>query len=256
MTDIHDTGCDLLVISPHTDDAEIGLGGTLAVFAAAGRRVWALDLTRGELGSNADPDERWEEAAAAAAVLGLTGRVQLELPDGFLDAGAAAQVGALVAMLRRLRPRWVATAPEPRRHPDHLATPALVEKAVFHARLAAFRPDDPGHRVWEAGASLPDAAPAWRAEALFGTCPVGGDPAVLVDVSDGWTTKQRALDCYASQFRRDAGRRPTMINDAEFLVEIERRARTWGRRAGVTHAEALSGPAAPLVTDLTAEVWR
>ena len=55
-------GCDLLVISPHTDDAEIGLGGTLRLLADRGRRVWVVDLTRGELGTNATPDERWAEA--------------------------------------------------------------------------------------------------------------------------------------------------------------------------------------------------
>ncbi len=54
--------CDLLVISPHTDDAEIGLGGTIATLAARGRKVWAVDLTRGELGTNATPDQRWQEA--------------------------------------------------------------------------------------------------------------------------------------------------------------------------------------------------
>ena len=41
---------DLLCISPHTDDAEVGLGGALRLFAERGRRVWICDLTRGELG--------------------------------------------------------------------------------------------------------------------------------------------------------------------------------------------------------------
>lgn len=250
-----ENGCDLLVVSPHTDDAEIGLGGTLAAFAAAGRRVWALDLTRGELGSNATPDERWAEAGRASTVLGLMGRVQLELPDGFVDPSDPTHVGAVGAVLRCLRPRWVVTAPEPRRHPDHLATPALVEKAVFHARLTAWQPELPDHRLWSDGEALPDPAPTWLAEARFDTCPVGGEAALLVDVSAHWETKCRALDCYASQFARGRGRRPTMINDAAFLEEIERRARTWGRRAGVEFAEALSGPAAPLVTDLPSEVW-
>ena len=55
-------GCDLLCISPHTDDAEIGLGGTLRLLVERGRRVVVCDLTRGELGSNATAEERWAEA--------------------------------------------------------------------------------------------------------------------------------------------------------------------------------------------------
>ncbi|MCP4572027.1 MAG: bacillithiol biosynthesis deacetylase BshB1 [bacterium] len=255
MNDKIEAGCDLLVVSPHTDDAEIGLGGVMAAWAAAGRRVWALDLTRGELGSNATPEERWAEGVAAAEVLGLAGRVQLELPDGFVDATNPEHVGAVGSMLRRLRPRWVVTAPEPRRHPDHVVTPALVEKAIFHARLAAWRPDEPVHRVWGGGAPLPADTPTWQVEARFDTCPVGGEAALLVDISAHWQTKRRALDCYASQFARGDGRRATMINEPAFLEEIERRARAWGRRAGVDHAEALSGTAVPLVTDLPGEVW-
>ena len=84
-TPARSAACDLLVVSPHSDDAEIGMAGTLALLASRGRRVWVVDLTRGELGSNATPDERWAEATAAAAVLGLAGRLQLELPDGFVD---------------------------------------------------------------------------------------------------------------------------------------------------------------------------
>ena len=248
-------GCDLLVVSPHPDDAEIGLGGTLALLAERGRRVWVADLTRGELGSNATPDERWAEAGAAARVLGLAGRVQLELPDGFLDPHDRGQAGAVTAVLRALRPRWIVTAPDPVRHPDHQATPPLVERAAFLARLAAFRPDAPAHRVWPAGGALPAPAGTWVAEARFAVCPDGTEPCLLFDVGAAWARKTEALACFASQFARVPGRRPTMINDAAFLEKVERRARVWGRRAGVELAEALCGPAAPVLADLPAERW-
>ncbi len=70
-----------------------------------------------------------------------------------------------------------------------------------------------------------------------------------------WQRKATALACYASQFERAPGRRATMINDIAFLEKIERRARTWGRRAGVELAEALSGPAAPVLADLPEVPW-
>ncbi len=248
-------GCDLLVISPHTDDAEIGLGGTLALLAGRGRRVWAADLTRGELGSNATVDERWQEAEAASAVLGLAGRVQLTLPDGFIDPHDPGQAGAVAAVIRSLRPRWIVTAPDAVRHPDHVAAPALVARAAFLARLAAWQPGTPPHRTWRAGEVLPPAAETWAAEVLFGVCADHETPSVYFDVTSAWERKQQALACYASQFERAPGRRATMINDAAFMERIERRARTWGRRAGCTYAEALRAEAAPVHDDLPDTRW-
>lgn len=255
MINANAPGCDLLVIAPHTDDAEISLGGTIRLLADRGRRVWVLDLTRGELGTNATPDERWQEAGRASAALGLAGRVQLELPDGFVDASDRAQVGAVVAVLRRLRPRWVVSAPEAVRHPDHLVTPDLVRKAVFMARLQGWQPEVGACRIWPIAASLPDPAARWAVESRFEVCPDQGQPSVLLDISATWAAKQAALACYASQFGRTQGQVPTAINDPAFLDRIERRARTWGRRAGVEMAEALCTDSAPVLSDLPGERW-
>jgi bacillithiol biosynthesis deacetylase BshB1 len=246
-------GCDLLCICPHPDDAEIALGGTLRLLADRGRRVWVCDLTRGELATNASPEERWQEAERASAVLGLTGRVQLALPDGFLAADDREQVTAVVSVLRRLRPRWVLTAPEAIRHPDHVALPPLVQKAVFLARLRNLAPPAPAARWW--GASPEEAAETWVPEALGETCPRGEGPDLYFDVSTVWQAKLAALDCYASQLRRDGERRPTAINDPEFLAWIDDRARHWGRAAGCERAEAVRLRARPVLQDLPAERW-
>ena len=248
-------GCDLLCICPHTDDAEIALGGTLALLARAGRKVWVCDLTRGELGSNGTPEERWREAAEASAHLGLTGRLQFELPDGFVDVGAPEQVATVAAVIRRLRPRWIATAPMPNRHPDHRAIGALVEKAAFMSRLAAWSPDLPAHRIWDGGALLPDPTDRWQTEAVLHVCLEGEQADVLFDVSSVWDKKLAALKAYATQFEAVGERRPTMINDPAFLEQVERWARARGFRAGVSHAEALRTSAAPLLSDLPRERW-
>lgn len=251
----NDPGCDLLVVSPHSDDAEIGLGGTLRLLAERGRRVWVVDLTRGELGSNATPDERWAEAEAASQVLDLAGRAQLDLPDGFIDAASPDQAAAVVDVIRRLRPRWVVTAPDAVRHPDHVATPPLVERAVFLARLPAYAAAPAGYRLWTGGAPWPDAAASWRVEARLGVCPDDARPDLVFDVSTTWEAKRAALACYASQFSRGEGRRATWINDPAFLAKIEERGAAWGRRAGVERGEALVSPAVPVLDDLPGEVW-
>lgn len=248
--------CDLLIVSPHTDDLEIGLGGMAAVLAARGRKVWAVDLTRGELGSNATVAERWQEAAEASRILGLAGRLQLELPDGFVSAEDRAQRQALVWVLRALRPRWVVSAPDPVRHPDHLAGAELTSKAVFLSRLARLEVAVPPHHVWADGAEVPAAAEAFTPEACFHVCADDEKPALLFDVSEHWETKMRSLEAYASQFSRSEGRRATMINDAAFLEKVERRARTWGRQAGCEFAEALGGTPRPVLRDLPTGGWR
>ena len=255
MINTTDSGCDLLVISPHTDDAEIGLGGTIRVLADRGRRVWAVDLTRGELGTNATPAERWAEAARASEILGLTGRLQLQLPDGFISPHDPDQVGAVVAVLRRLRPRWVVTAPDPVRHPDHVQTPLLVGKAAFMARLQGWQPDLPAHLCWAGGAELPPAAPRWDVPVRGAVCPDDGRPSAYFDVTSVWDAKLRALACYESQFGRGAGQVATAINDPAFLERIVRRARTWGRRAGVDLAEAVCGDQVPVLADLPDGEW-
>jgi len=252
----HDVpGCDLLVISPHTDDAEIGLGGTMRLLADRGRRVWAVDLTRGELGTNATSDERWAEAEQASAVLGVAGRAQLELPDGFIDSTDRDQVAQVVAVIRRLRPRWIVTAPDPVRHPDHQETPPLVARAAFLSRLAAWQPGSPGGRLWAQGAPWPEPVERWETEALWTVCADDGTPAAIFDVSAVWAAKEKALACYASQFARQEGRKATWINDQAFMEKIERRGRTWGRRAGAEFGEAVCTAAHPVLQDLPDQRW-
>lgn len=246
--------CDLLCISPHTDDAEIALGGTLRLLADSGRQAWVCDLTAGELASNADPETRWREAAAASEILGLSGRVQLALPDGWVDATAPVQVHAVVAILRLLRPRWVVTAPAAHRHPDHLATPPLVQRAVFMARLPALAVTTPAARWWP---GPPEVQPAsvWVTPIVGAACRDDAEPDLLLDVSTTWEAKQRALACYRSQFQREPGRVPTAINDPAFLAQVADRSRRWGRRAGCAHAEALQVHAVPVVNDLPEGRW-
>lgn len=255
MINLEEHACDLLVISPHTDDAEIGLGGTIRLLSQQGRRVWAVDLTRGELGSNATCAERWTEAGNASTVLGLTGRAQLELPDGFINSADHQQVGQVAAVIRRLKPRWIVTAPDPVRHPDHQETPKLVARAAFLSRLAAWETKAPVGQVWKDGEAWPDPVERWETEALFSVCPDDGAPGIIFDISSTWQAKQDSLACYASQFARQEGRRPTWINDGSFMEKIERRARTWGRRGGMEFGEGLCTSTTPVLTDITAERW-
>src|SRR4026208_1989006 len=94
---------DLLVFGPHPDDIEIGLGGTIARHTSRGDRVGLCDLTRGELGSSGQREER----AARRVVLGAVGRTTRRWPAAGIT-GTDAQIADVVRLVRQARPRAVA----------------------------------------------------------------------------------------------------------------------------------------------------
>src|SRR5262245_32561247 len=100
------TALDYLVIAPHPDDAELGLGGTIALLLAQGHRVGVLDLTDGEPTPFGSPEIRRAETDAATAVLSLTWRGNLGLINRRLVADLDARA-RLAGVIRQLRPRYL-----------------------------------------------------------------------------------------------------------------------------------------------------
>ena len=60
---------NILVIGPHPDDQELGMGGTIAKLAAQGHNLLLLDVTNGEPTPFGDPVTRQGEAMKAAEIL-------------------------------------------------------------------------------------------------------------------------------------------------------------------------------------------
>src|SRR3954452_2748432 len=100
------TPLDYLVIAPHPDDAELGVGGTIPLLQAQGASVGVLDLTDGEPTPFGSPEIRRQETEAATAVLGLAWRGNLGLTNRRLEASLEARV-RLAGVLRQLRPRYL-----------------------------------------------------------------------------------------------------------------------------------------------------
>jgi bacillithiol biosynthesis deacetylase BshB1 len=212
---------DLLAIGPHPDDVELGIGGTLAKLSRAGKTTLICDLTRGEMGSNGTPAGRVAEGEAAAEILGARGRVNLGLPDRYLDQRDPVQLRAVVDLIRRERPVQLAVNWGIDRHPDHVAGCALVEEAIFMAGLRRYETEHEAYRprrVWYY--FIND-------EAI---------PSVYVDVSAVWAVKQAALAAHVSQFGR--GEASTRLNQTYGLPYIvEARDRLFGGKIGVAYAE-------------------
>src|SRR4051812_25557421 len=100
------TPLDYLVIASHPDDAELGLGGTIALLLSQGKRVGVLDLTDGEPTPHGSMEIRKKETADATAVLGLTWRDNLGLPNRRLEADLSSRA-LLAGVLRQVRPRYI-----------------------------------------------------------------------------------------------------------------------------------------------------
>ncbi len=177
---------DLLAIFAHPDDAELLAGGTIAATAAQGHRVGILDLTRGELGSRGTPEIRAAEAQEAAAVLGVVHRESAGLPDGHLDATGDAMRQVIVRHLREFRPQVVLTHAAVGRHPDHRNASLLVRDACFLSGLRNY-----GEGAHHRPARLCHAL-SYREDHQ--------KPTFVVDTSDHFATKLRALRCFRSQW--------------------------------------------------------
>ena len=217
-------GIDLLAIGPHPDDIEIGIGGLVAKHAAIGHRVGLCDLTAGEMGSNGTVDERLAEAEHARQVLGAIWRVNLRLPDRALGRDDA-HFREVARVIRRERPRVVAIPYWSDRHPDHVAASALLTEGVFNAGLRRYAVE----------------GDAWKPHSIcYYFINDSVPPSFVVDVSDHYETKRRALACHATQFTPAApGAVATRLTSSRFQQLIESRDAQFGALVGVAFAEGI-----------------
>ncbi len=210
-------GFDVLAFAAHPDDAEAACGGLLAKLAKQGYRTAICDATRGELATNGTVETRQEEAAAAAEVLGVEARFNLDLPDGGLRAEDPEQLRIVVTALRTHAPRVIVAPHDAARHPDHVQLAALVRHAQFWCGVRRHTPEVP---------------PVTRPVLLQALDFHGMTPSFVVDIRDELAAKLRSLRCYASQFERHANDAPTLLNDPAYLARIETNARTYGQLIG------------------------
>jgi bacillithiol biosynthesis deacetylase BshB1 len=213
---------DLLVFGPHPDDLEIGLGASIARHASLGFRVGLCDLTAGEMGSNGTVDERLAEAEAARAVLGARWRINLRWPDRAIGSSAD-HARSAAELIRRARPRSVAVPYWSDRHPDHVAASHVLTEAVFNSGLRRFAAEgDPWKPEWTCYYFINDSV----------------TPSFVIDVSEHYDTKRRALACHVTQFRpSDASAVQTRLTSSTFQQLIESRDAQFGALAGVAFAE-------------------
>ncbi len=237
---------DLLVVGAHPDDAEYGMGGTLMRHHHAGHRIGVVDLTRGELGTKGSPQQRADEARAAAALYGASFRHGLDLGDNRVTS-APATVEMLAAVIRAAQPTLVCTHLSEDRHPDHRTAADLVRRAVFAAALASLELTIDGDVV---GHHVADGLLHFPTDRV-----IDGD--VLVDVSDVWDARLDTMRAFGSQFTAPtAAIDHTLYGIDDYLEVAATRARAHGQRIGVRYAEAFTSDRGLAADDLVALVRR
>jgi LmbE family N-acetylglucosaminyl deacetylase len=218
----------VLVVGPHPDDQEIGMGGTIALLAEQGHDVLLLDMTDGSPTPFGDRASRLVEADAAlrelapsaqgAARGGRVRRVLLDLPNRTVVHSVEAR--HKVAGVIRSHQAQILFIPHPLdAHPDHLATTRIAEDARFDAKLTKVdMPSPPGHeRVGLAPRGEP-IYPAWVFYYYCSHLRRMPDPHFLLDTTGHGEQKIRAVMAYQSQF----GPRPGLAQPNAELPDMLR----------------------------------
>jgi len=185
----------LMVVTPHPDDAEFGVAGTVARLTREGKKVVYVVCTNGDKGTddrNMKPEEiariREQEQLAAAKLLGVSDVVFLHYPDQSLEDSDEFRK-ALVRVIRLYQPYAVVTADPYRKymwHRDHRIAGLVTLDAVFpYSRDHLSYPEllDEGlepHKVREMW--------FWASD----------EPNYRLDVTDTFDTKMAALGCHKS----------------------------------------------------------
>ena len=222
---------DILAFAAHPDDTELSCAGTLAAHVKKGYQVGVVYFTRGEMGTRGTPEIRSQEAAKSADILGLAVRENLEFEDAFFTNDKAHRL-EVVKVLRKYCPDIVIANAVHDRHPDHARASGIITEACFLAGLRkVVTQDDDGN---EQEICKPRAVYHYIQSQFI-------QPDLIVDVSEHWETKMKAIKAFKSQFYDpDSDEPDTYISSPEFMKMLESRGQELGHSIGVKYGEGFT----------------
>ncbi|MEO0482750.1 MAG: PIG-L family deacetylase [Planctomycetota bacterium] len=228
----------VLVVGPHPDDQEAGMGGSVALLASQGHDVLLLDLTDGEPTPLGSHEIRKKEAAAALEVFNAIDtpgakpvkRLLLGLPNRTVQHTIEAR-HAVAGVIRAHQADVIFTPFFQDAHPDHLAGTRIVEDARFDAKLTKI--DMPAPVDGWTGEKLevgPPIYPKWLFYYYATHLRWVADPTFLLDITEFQQTKLDAIRAYETQFVIPERNR-------QAVEWIESAGRYYGSRIGSRAAE-------------------
>lgn len=220
---------DILAFAAHPDDAELACSGILYKAKQQGFTTGICDLTQGELGTRGTPEIRRQEAEKAKEILNLDTRLNAQLRDGFFYTDEY-HIRVVIEILRRYTPTVILiNAPEDR-HPDHGKACHLIKESAFLSGLRRIETVSQGivqkpHR--------PDKIYSYIQDRYL-------EPDLVVDISEAWEVKKKAILAYKSQFYDPNSQEPeTYISSPHFLQAVTARAQEMGHKIYVDYGEGL-----------------
>ena len=221
---------DILAFGAHPDDVELGCGGTILKEISLGKTVGIVDLTRGELGTRGSAEIRDQEANAAAKILGVLVRENLEMRDGFFVNDEKNQL-EVIKMIRKYRPEIVLCNAIDDRHIDHAKGSKLVSDACFLSGLRKVETSVDG-----------ESQEAWRPKLVYQYIQWKNlVPDFVVDITGFTDKKIESISAYGSQFYDANSKEPeSPITSKNFFESLNYRSQDLGRLVGVDHAEGFT----------------
>ncbi len=207
---------NILVVGPHPDDQELGMGGSIIRLASQGHDVLLLDVTNGEPTPHGTLEEREKEWTEAAKIMGVKRRL-LGLKNREVEHTLSAR-HLMAGVIREHQAQIVFLPFEEDAHPDHRAVTRIVEDARFDAKLT--KTDLPGEPIY----------PKWLIYYYCTHLRWVVDPTFCLDITEQMDDKERAIKAYHTQFVVPEKNRRVV----EFVRELNGYI---GSRIGVRYAE-------------------
>jgi bacillithiol biosynthesis deacetylase BshB1 len=208
-----------MIIAAHPDDAEFAMGGTIAKMIESGWDVVIVDLTDGDPTPFGTKQLREKETQKANQILGIKKRICLEMPNRYLQANLENR-RKLAEIIRLNRPDLLFGPVMPDYHPDHIEASKLTRGARFEAKFE--KTDMQG-------------TPHWVSKEYGYYCAYKLEldkPSFIVDITDLWDKKIRALQVYQSQIKNISSANPVSL-----LEKVEVACRYYGQCIGSRYGE-------------------
>lgn len=188
---------NLMVFSPHPDDAELVVGGIILKHAKK-YKVVVVNVTDGGASCNGTVKERFRESQFLNEFTNIQ-VINLGFKDGRIEFMQEEVHKKFVEIVRKYRPSIILAPYKEDQHPDHRAVAYLCKNAVYTA----------GTRF---------GGDAFSCKNLFYYSQVvfrSEQETIYFDVSDVYETKNEIIQTYATQFDKDL--KKTLVNSC--LVE-------------------------------------
>ncbi len=212
----------IVAFGSHPDDVELCCSGTLIKLGKKGYKIIIVDLTRGERGSRGNEQRRLKESKIALDIMGLEFRENLKIPDTNIEINVENR-NKIIGILRKYKPEVIFLPYWEEKHPDHRNASKLIHEASFYSGLKNIKTDyesfRPMHNVFYLGRDLVE-------------------PTFIVDITNEYQTKMKAIKAYESQFENDTDMDLSETLKTPFSIEnLEAKDRFYGSLIGVQFGE-------------------